>query len=121
MLPHSCAQSKVDELVLTCYNGCYNNLEHQMSSMPEIEPGPRKRFYEIRWSGETEKTSALAERFFEDRDEAFDYYEQRQCELAPRRVHPPSVPSAEDDNRWEARWVAEFRRRRGRGAARLAP
>ena len=35
-----------------------------MSSMPEIEPAPRKRFYEIRWPGDAPKSEAFAEKFF---------------------------------------------------------
>jgi hypothetical protein len=67
--------------------------------MPQINGPSRKRFYEVRWPGETEKTSAFAERFFTDRDEAFDYYEKRQGEIEPRRVQPP-MPSEEDDDVW---------------------
>ncbi len=67
--------------------------------MPEVDPNHRKRFYEIRWPGEPTPSEAFAERFFDNRDEAYDYYERRQTEIDPRRVHLP-IPSEEDDHVW---------------------
>ncbi|MCP5114429.1 MAG: hypothetical protein GY953_26665 [bacterium] len=66
--------------------------------MPEVQPTHRKRFYEIRWAL-TARPAASGERFSEDRDEAFDYYERRQTEIDPRHVHLP-IPSEEDDHVW---------------------
>ena len=67
--------------------------------MPQINGAPRDRSHEIRRPSTIPKSEAFAERFFTDRDQAFDYYQQRQRELAPRRVQLP-IPSEEDDGVW---------------------
>ncbi len=68
--------------------------------MAEIHPDPNwVRWYEVRWPGDMGKSRTWAEKYFGDHSEAFRYYEKRQAELTPRRVHTP-LHSREDDGIW---------------------
>ena len=67
--------------------------------MSQINCAPPDRFQEIPRPAGAPVSETFAERFFTERDQAFDYYEQRQRQLAPRRVQLP-IPSEEDDGVW---------------------
>ena len=67
--------------------------------MPELSPDRRDRWYPVLWPGELEPTTAWAEKYFDDRTEAFDYAEQRRAEHPTGRVSGP-VPSHEPPAAW---------------------
>lgn len=67
--------------------------------MPEVAASLHHRWFRIRWPGQKETTYAWAEKFFDSRTEAFDYYERRLAEHPAGRVHPP-LASHEDAAVW---------------------
>lgn len=67
--------------------------------VPEVPPLSRNRWYQVRWPGDFDSSLAWAEKYFDDRNEAYSYSERRETEVSPRRVHMP-VPSHEDPKIW---------------------
>jgi hypothetical protein len=68
--------------------------------MPQVLPTGRvNRWYQLRRPLSDEVCHFFAERYFDSGQEAFAYWEQRQSELGPDRVHRP-VLSHENPRVW---------------------
>jgi hypothetical protein len=67
--------------------------------VPEVSADGRNRCFHLSWPGEQQLQSAWAEKYFDDHDEAFRYYERLHAENPTKHVHTPTH-SHEDINVW---------------------